>query len=54
MKKENLPRTINRHNKHFLRWLKEKIKEDWGEKCPDYEPECPCCRAWKMFEKLTN
>ena len=24
----------------------------WGEKCEDYHPECYCCQAWKLFEKL--
>jgi hypothetical protein len=28
-------------------WLKE-----WGERCPEYEPECPCCVAWRKFDKL--
>jgi hypothetical protein len=23
----------------------------WGEKCPDYEPLCPACVAWSLFEK---
>jgi hypothetical protein len=27
-------------------WLKE-----WGERCPEYEPECPCCVAWRKFDE---
>ena len=22
----------------------------WGEKCPDYDRQCPTCQAWKEFE----
>jgi hypothetical protein len=22
----------------------------WGERCPEYEPGCPCCEAWKIFD----
>jgi hypothetical protein len=22
----------------------------WGEKCPDYNSQCPTCLAWKEFE----
>jgi hypothetical protein len=24
----------------------------WGERCPDFEPTCPCCAAWSLFDKL--
>lgn len=30
--------------------LLEKHVEEWGEKCPDYEPGCPACEAWRLFE----
>ena len=23
----------------------------WGDRCPDFEPECPCCRAWAEFDQ---
>jgi len=22
----------------------------WGAQCEDYEPECLCCKAWKLFD----
>lgn len=21
----------------------------WGSPCPDYEPDCPYCKAWQSF-----
>lgn len=27
------------------------ITHVWGERCPDFEPNCPCCRAWAEFDK---
>lgn len=33
------------------------MKEYWGEECPDYDPECPACKAWfeyKMFGVITK
>lgn len=29
----------------------EDITEYWGERCPDFEPDCACCMAWKMFDE---
>lgn len=23
---------------------------EWGERCPDFEPECPACQAWRLFD----
>lgn len=28
----------------------EEVTRFWGERCPDYEPECPCCQAWALFD----
>jgi hypothetical protein len=24
----------------------EAVEAHWGERCPDFDPECACCRAW--------
>lgn len=24
----------------------------WGERCPDVEESCLCCRAWKAFDTI--
>lgn len=32
--------------------LAEFISAHWGEKCPDYEESCHCCRAWEYYEFL--
>lgn len=24
----------------------------WGERCADYDPDCPCCQRWDLFDKL--
>lgn len=34
--------------------LEEAIREYWGERCPDFEPGCPCCRAWAEFDQLNE
>jgi hypothetical protein len=27
----------------------------WGERCPDFDPTCVACNAWKLYdEMLTN
>lgn len=28
------------------------IAEVWGERCPDFEPECPCCKAWAAWDEM--
>lgn len=32
--------------------LEEAIQEHFGERCPDFEPGCPCCRAWAEFDEI--
>lgn len=34
--------------------IEEVMAEYWGERCPDYEPECPTCQAWAEYDKLTD
>ncbi len=26
--------------------------KNWGTRCPDYEENCACCKAWKYFDYL--
>lgn len=37
-------------------YFKERVKEymikNWGTRCPDYEEDCPLCKAWKCFDYL--
>ena len=32
--------------------LEEAITDHFGERCPDFEPGCPCCRAWAEFDEI--
>ncbi len=26
----------------------------FGKRCPDFEPLCPCCRAWEDHDDMTS
>lgn len=28
----------------------ERMEEEWGIRCAEYEPRCPCCVAWTLFD----
>lgn len=28
------------------------ITETFGERCPDHEETCPCCRAWGQYDAI--
>jgi hypothetical protein len=30
--------------------FKSKLEDLFGERCPDYEPGCPVCDAWHMYD----
>lgn len=32
--------------------IREAITEHFGERCPDFEPECFCCKAWAEYDAL--
>ena len=29
----------------------ERFEAEWGPRCPDYDPDCPACRAWARRER---
>lgn len=37
-----------------MKFTAEAITADWGEKCGDFEPECPTCVTWAMFDEITR
>jgi hypothetical protein len=36
-----------------LEALAKKVLTEWfGEKCPDYDPDCECCKRWRSLDDL--
>ena len=33
-----------------MKRIKEAIKEYYGKRCPDFEPECIVCQAWAEYD----
>ena len=34
--------------------IEEAIREHWGERCPDFDPGCLGCLAWKAVDELAS
>jgi hypothetical protein len=34
--------------------IEEAMVEHWGRRCPDFEPECACCKAWLEYDSLVK
>lgn len=32
--------------------VEEAITEAFGERCPDFQPDCGCCQAWAQFDSV--
>lgn len=30
------------------------LREFFGERCPDYQEDCECCRRWKLLDDLCD
>lgn len=30
--------------------LGEMVEATFGQRCPDYNPDCACCRAWRWLD----
>jgi hypothetical protein len=30
----------------------ELIEQEYGERCPDFEPGCPCCEMWAHYDAI--
>jgi hypothetical protein len=50
--KEARERNQRIFKKLYLEWLEIETKKDWGERCTEYAKGCPCCDAWKMYDKI--
>lgn len=33
--------------------LRQWIERNYGRRCPDYEKNCACCRAWDCYDYLS-
>lgn len=33
------------------RMIEEAITNWWGVRCDEFEPNCPCCKAWAEFDR---
>ena len=38
--------------KKLLKVLELYAQEEFGERCPDHEPDCPVCRMWGYVDKI--
>ena len=36
------------------RWLKKKLENLYGKRCPDYEVGCGCCQAWSVYDSIID
>jgi hypothetical protein len=43
---------INRNTAPDNSPVHEAILFYWGERCPDYEEDCPVCEAWEQYDAL--
>lgn len=44
-------RLHNLFNKHSIE-LKRFVIRWYGHKCKDFNPDCICCKKWKLLEEL--
>jgi hypothetical protein len=35
----------------FFALSEERTLAEYGPRCPDFEPDCPCCAAWAFFDR---
>lgn len=39
----------------YLRIVAESfLREQFGERCKDFEPNCECCKRWKLLDGLVK
>ena len=34
--------------------VEPRLIDDYGDRCSEYEPHCPCCRAWSAYDDLVT
>lgn len=32
--------------------IEQAITAQWGERCPDHDDDCACCRAWATYDVM--
>lgn len=50
---EALAELLRKHLPEFTdgRIKERKIRALWGDRCPDYEPDCVVCQAWTHYDQ---
>ena len=44
-----------RQQANYIRMIGETIlTEFYGERCKEFDPECPCCLKWKALDDLID
>lgn len=33
-------------------WLERRIRNYYGQRCPDFAKDCACCDAWSLYDKI--
>jgi hypothetical protein len=34
--------------------IHEAVEFYWGERCPEHDPNCPTCKAWREYDIMTG
>ncbi len=34
--------------------IADALTEHWGERCPDFHPDCHTCKAWKRYDAFVR
>jgi hypothetical protein len=34
--------------------IHEAVESYWGERCPDHDPDCPTCKAWREYDAMMD
>ena len=37
---------------HIEAWIA--MSDEWGTNCPDFDPDCFQCQAWKLYEESNH
>lgn len=38
----------------FRHQLERHIREWWGDRCEDFDPDCFCCQKWAAFDQVVE
>lgn len=49
---DNLLGDYDEKSDAFMRTVQDFVREMFGDRCDDFDPDCPTCKLWQLHDQM--